>query len=504
MSEYHHGIRVIEITGGTRPIRTVSTAVIGLVATAPAAAPGTEASATITFAAANTGVEFTAASPGAEGNKIRVRYVDPAAASQVLAITASGNDITVSLETDINGAIISTASDVVTAINADAGAAALVGAAVVDGETGAGVVEAVAFTSLAGGVDEPFPLDTPVLITDLYDGIAKAGTEGTLARSLDAIVDQTKALVVVVRVAEGATDAETKANVIGGVDADGKKTGVQALLAAEQQLSVKPRILGVPELDDADVTAELVAIAQKLRGFAYASAGDSATKEAAALYRDSFGARELMIIWPDYTGFDTATETTMSLSAVARAMGLRAKIDQEVGWHKTLSNIAVNGVSGISKDVFWDLQDPNTDAGYLNANEVTTLINRNGFRFWGSRTCSADPNFAFENYTRTAQVIADTIAEAHMWAVDKPMHPSLAKDIIEGINAKFREWIRRGYLLGGEAWFDPELNTPEVLKAGKLYIDYDYTPVPPLENLMFQQRITDRYLVDFADRVAAA
>ena len=78
------------------------------------------------------------------------------------------------------------------------------------------------------------------------------------------------------------------------------------------------------------------------------------------------------------------------------------------------------------------------------------------------------------------------------------------KDIIEGLNAKGREWTRQGYLLGFNAWFDETINTPEVLKAGKLYIDYDYTPVPPLENLMLQQRITDRYLVDFAARVAAA
>lgn len=39
MADYHHGVRVVEINEGTRPIRTVSTAVIGLVATAPEAAP---------------------------------------------------------------------------------------------------------------------------------------------------------------------------------------------------------------------------------------------------------------------------------------------------------------------------------------------------------------------------------------------------------------------------------------------------------------------------------
>jgi phage tail sheath protein FI len=33
-TEYHHGVRVFEINEGTRTIRTVSTAVIGLVAIA--------------------------------------------------------------------------------------------------------------------------------------------------------------------------------------------------------------------------------------------------------------------------------------------------------------------------------------------------------------------------------------------------------------------------------------------------------------------------------------
>ncbi|MCK2772558.1 hypothetical protein MZF26_26830, partial [Escherichia coli] len=39
------------------------------------------------------------------------------------------------------------------------------------------------------------------------------------------------------------------------------------------------------------------------------------------------------------------------------------------------------------------------------------------------------------------------------------------------------------------------------LKAGKLYIDYDYTPVPPLENLTLRQRITDKYLANLVTSV---
>nr|WP_240315036.1 hypothetical protein [Chromobacterium haemolyticum] len=32
--DYHHGVRVLEINTGTRPIRTISTAIIGMVCTA--------------------------------------------------------------------------------------------------------------------------------------------------------------------------------------------------------------------------------------------------------------------------------------------------------------------------------------------------------------------------------------------------------------------------------------------------------------------------------------
>jgi uncharacterized protein len=376
-TDYHHGVRVIEISDGTRPIRTIETAVIGIVVTGP-----------------------------------------------------------------------------------DADAAA-------------------------------FPLNRPVLSTDIMTTLGKAGDTGTLPYVLDAIKDHGSPATVIVRVAEGETEAETTSNIIGTV-INGQKTGIQALTAAKA-------LLGVPGHDTQAVAAELASVAKLTRAFAYVSAHGCETKEAATDYRDNFGDRELMVIWPDFVSWDTVTSANRVEWSTARALGLRAKIDEDVGWHKTLSNVEVSGVTGISRD----LQNPATDAGYLNAHEVTTLIRKSGFRFWGSRTCSEDPLFAFENYTRTAQVLADTMAEAHFWAVDKPMHPTLARDIVDGVNAKMRELVRNRYLIGGQAWFDPLKNDKDTLKAGKLIISYDYTPVPPLENLMFQQTITDDYLVDFAQQMVA-
>ncbi|WP_337234965.1 phage tail sheath protein [Proteus terrae] len=349
--------------------------------------------------------------------------------------------------------------------------------------------------------EKTFPLNKPVLLTDVSQAIGKAGKTGTLASTLKAISDQAKPITVVVRVEQGESEAETTTNIIGGTTEEGLKTGLQALLASQSQHGIKPRIIGAPGHDTLAVANEIAVICQKLRAFGYVSAYDCKNISEAIKYRDNFGQRELMVIFPDFTSWDSTTNNESTAYATARALGLRAKLDNDIGWHKTLSNITVNGVTGISKDIYWDLQDPATDAGLLNEKGVTTLIRRDGFRFWGSRTCSDDPLFAFESYTRSAQVLADTMAEGQMWAIDKPLTPSLARDIVETINAKLRSLVSQGYLLGGECWYDPTSNSKEELKDGKLTLDYDYTPVPPMENLMLRQRITDKYLMDFGNKI---
>ena len=112
-----------------------------------------------------------------------------------------------------------------------------------------------------------FPLDTPVLVTSVANAIAKAGTTGTLKPALEAFDDITSPLVVVIRVAEGVDADATEENVI---------AGIQALLTAESVVGKRPRILGAPGLETADVKAELVIAAKKLRAMSYArAAGDT-------------------------------------------------------------------------------------------------------------------------------------------------------------------------------------------------------------------------------------
>lgn len=345
-----------------------------------------------------------------------------------------------------------------------------------------------------------FPLNTPIFATSAYDLLAKAGTKGTLAKSLDAIVDQADAQVVIVRVAESKNTEEQKANVIGTAEG-GIYTGLKALRRAKAVTGYTPKILGVPELDSQDVLTELVGVAQATRAFAYGSAGGNPDITEVGNYRKNFGQRELMLIDNEFMAFDPTTKKTETAATIARVLGARAKLDKNVGWHKSISNTEINGVSGLKFARSFDLLDKNCDANTLNNKDVTTLIREDGFRVWGNRTCTNDSMMAFEVATRTAQIIQETIAAAFMWALDKPMHPSLMEDIIMAINAKLAQYVNKGYILGARVFIDKTLNTSETVQAGQFTISYEFTWVPPLENMVFNQHVTDTFFVNLANKV---
>lgn len=351
--------------------------------------------------------------------------------------------------------------------------------------------------------NDTFPPNKPTLLTGITPSmIAKAGKTGTLSRALDGILDIVNCKVIVIRVEESDDESQMKANVIGGVDDEGNYTGLKAFLVSAAVCGVKPRIFCVPKYDSQDVTTELISVAQKLNGFVYASCYGCNTKEQAVTYRRQFSQRELMLIFGDFLSFNPHTKQTEIDYAVTRAAAMRAYQDKEFGWHTSISNKGLNGVTGVTKPLSFDINDSATDVNYLNEQGITACINYNGYKFWGLRTCSADKLFIYENYTRTAQVLKDTIAQSFDWAVDKDISVNLVKEIVEAINAKWREFVAKGYLVGGKAFINPELNTAATLKDAKLIVSYDYCPVPPLEQLGFNQYISDEYLVEFAANIA--
>ena len=91
---------------------------------------------------------------------------------------------------------------------------------------------------------EYFPLNTPVFYTSAYDVLGKAGTQGTLAKSLDAIVDLADAQIVIVRVPHNTNVDTLRANIIGTATGN-TYTGIKALRRAKSISGFTPKIFGV-------------------------------------------------------------------------------------------------------------------------------------------------------------------------------------------------------------------------------------------------------------------
>ena len=117
-----------------------------------------------------------------------------------------------------------------------------------------------------------FPLNTPVLVTTKGE-YASLGTSGTLKQSLDLIYAQAGAVVVVVRVAAGASDEATITNVVGGTNAGtGAYEGVYAFLAAENAVGFKPKVLIAPGFSHQRHSNGILTIPVTTQGSGYVTA----------------------------------------------------------------------------------------------------------------------------------------------------------------------------------------------------------------------------------------
>ena len=240
MPEYFlHGVEVIEVDDGIRPIRSVRSSVIGLIGTAPDAEPAVAASATTGAADDNTGLTLTAKTAGLAGNAIRLVVTKPDKANARLNVTVKARTaITVTLATGGDKAATTTAAELKAAIEGKASSHALVAVAHTGDSDGSGVV-AVGDVRLAGGADAPFMADVPALVAGPR-AAARLGDAGTLKAAYEALYAQGAREAIVVRVEEGNDDATTLANVVGQA---AQGTGVFALLAAASKLDLTPRIL---------------------------------------------------------------------------------------------------------------------------------------------------------------------------------------------------------------------------------------------------------------------
>ena len=362
------------------------------------------------------------------------------------------------------------------------------------------------------------PVNTPTLIlgsrakaVEIFGANDDANKDYTIPKALDGIFDQAGAMVVVINVADPSNPAHlttgsldpaniNMADVVGGVDGTtGQYKGVHALLAANSELGVTPRILiapgfthDMPSGNANPVVSELLGIAENLRAVIIADLPNTNDTDAID-YVSDFGSARVYPIYPWVKVLDSLG-AIVEEPASARVAGLIVKSDNERGFWWSPSNLVINGIVGISKPIDFVLGDVNSKANYLNENNIATIIQESGFRLWGNRTLSADPKWAFLQARRTADMINDSLLKAHLWAVDRNITKTYIEDVLEGVNNYLRHLKSIGAIIGGTAFANPELNTPDQIAQGKVSFDFDFTLPYPAEHITFRSKMTDDYL----------
>lgn len=357
-----------------------------------------------------------------------------------------------------------------------------------------------------------FPLNTPVLIAGSQVQAAKLDTVGDKAGSLpdaiDGIFDQTGALIVVVRVNEGIDNNATISNIVGGIDpVTAARKGVHAFLNAKSEVGVSPKLLIAPNfsgyvtrntdqlITGAPVASALDIIAEKLKAIVI-SEGPEAVPDEGFAFRQLFSSKRIFCVAPSVKVWDTLADAPAIESNSARIAGLIVKNDLERGYHTSPSNREIKGIIGTSRAIDFTLGDPNSWANLLNENNVATIINQDGYRLWGNRTCSSDPKWQFINHVRLNDVILESLLQAHLWAVDRNIDKNYIEQVTEGVNAFLSSLNSRGIISGGKCWANPELNTEVTMDGGQVFFDFDYGRYGLAERVTFRAAVNNDYTVE--------
>ncbi|AXE29708.1 phage tail protein [Chromobacterium phragmitis] len=467
-ANYLHGVETIEVERGPRPVRTVKSAVIGLIGTAPAGAVN---STTLTLSEKDAAA-FGPQLPG---------FTIPQA---LTAIYDHGVGTVVVINVLDPATHKSTAKEEGIALDPATDSVRLKNPAV------ANVVVKSADGNTAYVVGQDYALDAAYgKITRVKTGKIAAGA--SLSVGYD-YADPSKV---------------TAADIIGAVNAAGNRTGIKALQDTYNKFGFFAKLLIAPGFCTQNtVAAEMAAMADKLDAIAYVDAPLGTTFDQALSGRGPAGT----------IGFNTSSDRVRLCyphvmvadgngglryePLSSRAAGLRAKVDNDKGFWWSSSNQQLAGVIGVERQLSAMIDDPNCEVNQLNEQGITTVFSSygSGFRLWGNRT-AAWPSVShmrnFENVRRTGDVINESIRYFSQQFIDMPLNQATIDALVESVNGYGRKLIGDGALLGFKAWFDPARNPQAELSAGHLLISYKYTVAPPLERLTFETEITSEYLL---------
>lgn len=358
------------------------------------------------------------------------------------------------------------------------------------------------FVSATGPLAEGMPTATPglpVLVTTEREAIAAFGVDSAITKACQAVFIRAKAVIVAVGVEKVADGAALTSAIIGGVKANGDRSGLQALLDGKSRFNAQPRLLIAPLHSATQAVATAMdALAAKLGAIAIID-GPGTTDEAAMEYALEFGSKRLFMVDPGVQYWDTEKNETVNAPGSAWAAGMFAWTDANYGFHVSPSNKEMVGITGTTRQVEFLDNDPTCRANLLNNAFITTFIRDGGYRMWGNRTLSSDQKWSFVTRVRTLDMVMAAVQAGHKWAVDLGITKTYVKDVTEGLNAFMRDLKAQGVLINFEVYPDLEMTTATQLEQGKIFWRIRFTDVPVAENPTFLFEVTNQWITEVLD-----
>ena len=171
-------------------------------------------------------------------------------------------------------------------------------------------------------------------------------------------------------------------------------------------------------------------------------------------------------------------------------MGIWCRTDESRGIYKAPANEVPRGIVDLAYDTNFREQE------FLNPKGINCIrkFRNRGTLVWGARTLAAndDINWRYISVRRLMSYIEKSIEEGTQWAVFEPNDEDLWARVTRTVKNFLERIWRQGALFGStpeEAFFvkcDGELNTPETMKLGLLFVDVGVAPVRPAEFVVFR------------------
>jgi uncharacterized protein len=188
------------------------------------------------------------------------------------------------------------------------------------------------------------------------------------------------------------------------------------------------------------------------------------------------------------TAVDPTAASEIALPPSGFVCGIYARSDIQRGVWKAPANETISGALRLERDVSFGEQEVLNPLG---VNCLRFLPNR-GYRVWGARTTSSDPEWKYVNIRRFFLYLESSIDRGSQWAVFEPNGERLWANVRETISDfLYNEWIN-GALLGNtpkEAFFvrcDRTTMTQNDLDNGRLICLIGVAAIKPAEFVIFR------------------